>query len=155
MGGASLKELVQLFSSDTFSLSECPCDGVQCTCVCMWECILQARISTSMTQSRPLFSPLVDVVFQLLVELVLLDALFPLCKCLIPLKQFIFYICAYLYILWPLGRAKGGRCDCWSLCDDFPTFMEVFDIVSYSSSDILAVFLSLVLSQVKVEFWPL
>merc|ERR1711963_492638 len=33
----------------------------------------------------PLLSPLVDVVFQLLVQLVLLDALFPLCKCLIPL----------------------------------------------------------------------
>ena len=102
-----------------------------------------------MTQSRPLFSPLVDVVFQLLVQLVLLDALFPLCKCLIPLKQFIFYICAYLYILWLLGRAQRG------ICDDGLTFMEVFDIVSYSSSDILAVFLSLVLSQVKVEFWPL
>merc|ERR1712088_1252961 len=33
----------------------------------------------------PLLSPLVDVVFQLLVQLVLLDSLFPLCKCLIPL----------------------------------------------------------------------
>ena len=31
---------MQLFSSDTFSLSECPCDGVQYSCVCMWEWIL-------------------------------------------------------------------------------------------------------------------
>ena len=100
---------MQLFSSsDTFSLSECPCDGVQCACVCIRECKLHARISTSMTQSRPLFSPLVDVVFQLLVQLVLLDALFPLCKCLIPLKQSIFYMRLSLHfvVTWSCQRRE-------------------------------------------------
>ena len=102
---------MQLFSNDTFLLSECPCDGVQCACACMWECMLHACILKSMTQSRPLISPLVDVVFQLLVQLVLLDALFPLCKCLIPLKQFILYVLIFIFF----GRLVVQKGEMWLL----------------------------------------
>ena len=136
------KELVQSFSSDTFLLSECPYDCVH-ACVCMWKCKLHAHISTSMTQSRPLISPLVDVVFQLLVQLVLLDALFPLCKCLIPLKQFILYVLIFIFF----GRLvvpKGGDVivdsfvtmvlpswRCWTLFHiRRPTFWRFFSLWS-------------------------
>ena len=104
---------MQLFSSDNFLSARVM---VYAMLVCVCECILDARIclfSTSMTQSRPLLSPLVDVVFQLLVQLVLLDSLFPLCKCLIPLKQCIFYI--YVLIFTFCGRWSCQRGEMWLL----------------------------------------
>merc|ERR550517_2006007 len=74
-----------------------------CMCVCESEyCI--CLFSTSLTQSRPLLSPLVDVVFQLLVQLVLLDSLFPLCKCLIPLHGGVGH--CFIFVV----RHFGGFC---------------------------------------------